>query len=227
MDVEPPSDEDIDDALTRFGLLAAVMPDGYAVADTAGELAAIANALPSDTAIAFDPLLRAVPGWKDLPDPVTVLVARLGWLVQPDPDAPGTMTSEYSPTARWTPTVQFGRRILTHEDGSAADATVLALPEDRASEALDSGRLDVFLTQVSRVLTRWADTLAGEASDGVLEWLKSLSYANSDQDGPGHLAWLDADAARLRESLWAHAHQLRQTALALQALARPPGGTTP
>jgi hypothetical protein len=225
MSFHHPRDEDIADALTRLGLLAVMMPDGYAVVGTAGELAAIVNALPADTAVSVDPVLRAVPGWEDLPDPVTVLVARLGWLVESDPDALAFTYPECPPTVRWIPTLEFGRRTLTDEDGSVADATVLALPEDRACEALDSGRLDVFLTQLSRMLTSWADTVAGEASDWAVEWLESLPRY-TERGGRGRFAQLEPDATQLRASLWAQAQQLRQTALTLAALARRPGGAT-
>jgi hypothetical protein len=112
--------------------------------------------------------------------------------------------------------LEFGRRILTHDDGSAADATVVALPEDRAGEALDSGRLDLFLTQLSRVLTRWADAVAGEASDEVSGWLAGRSPAA----GPGRREQFEADVAHLRASLWSQAQQLRQTASTLAAIAR-------
>jgi hypothetical protein len=221
MSVNHSGDEDITDELARLGLLAAVMPDGYAVVSTAGDMAAIVTALPADAVVTVDPLLRAIPGWEDLPDTVTAVVARLAWLVEPDPDTSPPACAGFASRPRWIPTVEFGRRILTHDDRSAADATVVALPADRAAEALDSGRLDVFLVQLSRVLTQWADAVAGEASDEVSSWLEGLSpdtqRAGEDHDQRGQF---EADVAHLRASLWSQAQQLRQTALTLAAIAR-------
>jgi hypothetical protein len=219
MSVDHCGDEDITDELARLGLLAAVMPDGYAVVATAGDVAAIVTALPADAVVSVDPVLRAVPGWEDLPDVVTAVVARLAWLVEPAPDASPSACAGFASRPRWVPTVEFGRRILTHDDSSAADATVVALPEDRAGEALDSGRLDVFLVQLSRVLTQWADIVAGEASDEVPDWLDGQS---ADTQGAGQRGQFEADVAHLRASLWGQAQQLRQTALTLAAIARRP-----
>lgn len=224
MSVDHSGDEDITDELARLGLLAAVMPDGYAVVGTAGDMAAIMTALPADAVVTVDPVLRAIPGWEDLPDTVTAVVARLAWLVEPDPDVSPAACAGFASKPRWVPRVEFGRRIITHDDSSAADATVAALPEDRAAEALDSGRFDVFLTQMSRVLTQWADVLAGEASDEVSSWLEGLPPDTHQfaGDGQGRRGQFEADVARLRASLWNQAQQLRQTALTLAAIARRP-----
>jgi hypothetical protein len=218
MSVDHPRDEDINDDLARLGLLAALMPDGYVVVNTAGDLAEIVTALPADTAVLVDPVLRAVPGWEDLPDSVTAMVVRLGWC-EPDQDASPPAVAGFAPRPRWIPTLEFGRRILTHDDRSAADATVVALPEDRAGEALDAGRLDVFLTQLSRVLTYWADALAGEATDSVPGWLDSLPM-DTEHLRDRHGQQFEIDCAQLRARLWAQAQQLRQTALTLSALTR-------
>jgi hypothetical protein len=221
MNVDHSGDGDISGELARLGLLATAMPDGCAVVNTAGDLAAIVTALPAETVISIDPVLRAVPGWEDLPDAVTAVVARLAWLVEPDPDTSPPAFAGFGSGPRWVPTVEFGRRILTHDDRSAADATVVALPEDRAGEALDGGRLDVFLVQLSRVLTQWADAVAGEASDEVSGWLAGLP-PDTQRAGHGQRGQFEADVAHLRASLWSQAQQLRQTALTLAAIARRP-----
>jgi hypothetical protein len=86
MSVDHSGDEDITDELARLGLLAAAMPDGYAVVSTAGDVAAIVTALPADAVVTVDPVLRAIPGWEDLPDTVTAVVARTPFLgVRGDP----------------------------------------------------------------------------------------------------------------------------------------------
>jgi len=212
-------DEDIADEWARWGLLAAVMPDGYAVVGSAGDVTAIVSALPADAVVSVDPVLRAVPGWEDFPDPVTVVVARLTWLAECGPDTTPSADAGCVSMPRSVPTLEFGRRILTHDNGSAADATVAALPEDLAIEALSSGRLDVFLVQLSRVLTRWADLVAGEAGDEVPGWLAGLPPGGDRHDQLGRF---EADVAQLRASLWAQAQQLRQTAVTLAAIARRP-----
>lgn len=233
-----PSDDEFSVELERFAELAEVMPGGVTILDDAGTLARIVNALPPSMDVMLDEHVFAVPGWRDAEDPVITEVARLSKVMLAAPVSAEQVAAQPDLEGRDAivgsmPTLLLGRRILCHKDDDPATATELAYREDRAERALDDGDVDVFLTELSAVLNKWAHRLTNDAVESAPGWLESLPrheaaiHDDSWMDescGPAEgtpAARLRAEERALVRGLLAQAAQLRTVATALTQLCPP------
>lgn len=238
-----PSDDEFGVELERFAELAEVMPGGVAILEDAGTLARIVNALPPSMDVMLDEHVLAVPGWRDADDPVITEVARLSKVMLAAPVSDEQVAAQPDLEGRdeivgSMPTLLLGRRILCHKDDDPSTATELAYREDRAEHALDNGDVDVFLTELSAVLNKWAHRLTNEAVEAAPGWLESLPrheaaiHDDSWMDDESFAPTEDTLAARLRaeehdlvQGLLHQAGALREVVAALGRLC-PPGDTT-